>query len=54
MLKYAEEFAEKDKIAKDRIDAKNSFNNYIHYMKNTVDDPRKLGNKLSAEGKNTL
>lgn len=34
MLRDAEEFAEADKSAKEKIDAKNSFDSYIHNMKN--------------------
>lgn len=34
MLRDAEEFAEQDKVAKERIDAKNSLESYIYSMKN--------------------
>lgn len=34
MLRDAEEFAESDKAAKEKIDAKNSLDSYIHNMKN--------------------
>jgi heat shock protein 5 len=34
MLRDAEEFAESDKAAKEKIDAKNSLDSYIHSMKN--------------------
>ena len=45
MLKEAKEFEEQDKIVKEKIDARNSLENY---MKNTVEDKEKgLGNKLS-------
>jgi len=54
MLKDAEEFADQDKIAKERIDSKNSLDSYIHSMKNTIEDPEKLGKKLSAEEKETI
>lgn len=47
MLKDAEEFAEKDKLAKEKIDAKNSFESYVYSMKNTIEDPEKLANKIS-------
>jgi endoplasmic reticulum chaperone BiP len=33
MLREAEEFAEQDKTAKERIDAKNSLESYIYSMK---------------------
>ncbi len=54
MLKDAEEFAEQDKVAKERIDAKNSLDSYLHSMKNTVEDPEKLGKKLTDEEKDTI
>ena len=48
MLKEAKEFEEQDKIVKEKIDARNSLENYIYSMKNTVEDKEKgLGNKLS-------
>ena len=34
MLREAEEFAEQDKLAKERIDAKNSLESYVYSMKN--------------------
>ena len=34
MLREAEEFAEQDKSAKEKIDAKNSLESYIYSMKN--------------------
>ena len=55
MLKEAKEFEEQDKITKERIDAKNSFENYIYSMKNTVEDKEKgLGNKLTDDEKETI
>ena len=47
MLKEAKEFEEQDKIVKEKIDARNSLENYIYSMKNTVEDKEKgLSNKL--------
>ena len=55
MLREAKEFEEQDKITKERIDAKNSFENYIYSMKNTVEDKEKgLGGKLSDDEKETI
>jgi heat shock protein 5 len=55
MLREAEQFAEQDKKTKERIDAKNSLENYIYSMKNTVEDKEKgVGDKLSAEDKETI
>jgi heat shock protein 5 len=52
MIKDAEEFAEQDKNVKEKIDAKNSLENYIYSMKNTVEDKEKLADKLQ-EGEKT-
>lgn len=54
MLKDAETFAEQDKVAKEKIDAKNALENYIFTMKNTIEDPEKLANKLETEDKDAI
>lgn len=54
MLKDAETFAEQDKLAKEKIDAKNALDSYIHSMKNTVEDPEKLANKLDEGEKKKI
>jgi len=54
MLREAEEFAEHDKVVKEKIDAKNSLENYIYSMKNTVEDKDKLADKLSQDEKDTI
>ena len=55
MLREAKEFEEQDKITKERIDAKNSFENYIYSMKNTVEDKEKgIGAKLTEDEKETI
>jgi heat shock protein 5 len=54
MIREAEEFAEEDKKAKEQIDARNNLDSYIHSMKNTIEDPDKLKDKLSEEDKNTV
>merc|ERR1711866_11793 len=46
MVKEAEEFAEEDKKAKEQIDGRNNLDSYIHSMKNTIEDPDKLKDKL--------
>eukprot|EP00831_Metopus_contortus_P023937 TRINITY_DN20999_c0_g1_i3.p3 TRINITY_DN20999_c0_g1~~TRINITY_DN20999_c0_g1_i3.p3 ORF type:complete len:103 (-),score=45.17 TRINITY_DN20999_c0_g1_i3:76-384(-) len=38
MIKDAEKFAEQDKEAKEKIDAYNNLDNYLHTMRNTVND----------------
>jgi len=54
MIKEAEEFAEEDKAAKEVIDNRNNLDSYVHSMKNTIEDPDKLKEKLSEEDKNTI
>jgi len=54
MLREAEEFAEQDRITKERIDARNSLENYIYSMKNTIEDPEKLGNKITDSDKKSI
>ena len=53
MVQEAEEFAEEDKLAKEKIDAKNQLDNYIYSIKNSIEDPEKLADKLSDEDKET-
>ena len=55
MIREADQFAEQDKKTKERIDSKNSLENYIYSMKNTVEDKEKgVGDKLSTEEKETI
>merc|ERR1711998_486290 len=54
MVKEAEQFAEEDKKVKGKVEAKNSLENYLYSMKNTVTDQKKLGEKISEEDKTTV
>jgi len=54
MIKDSEKYADEDKAIKDKIDAKNGFENYIYQMKNSVEDKDKLAEKLSEEDKSTI
>jgi len=54
MVKEAEQFAEEDKKTKGKVEAKNSLENYLYSMKNTVTDKKKLGEKISEEDKKTV
>ncbi|CAD8188529.1 unnamed protein product [Paramecium pentaurelia] len=54
MIKEAEQFAEEDKIAKEKIDAKNSLDSYIYSIKNQIEDEKKLAKHLTEEQKQTL
>jgi heat shock protein 5 len=54
MLKEAEENIEADKLAKERIDARQSLDNYIYSVKSSLSDPEKLKGKISKEDEDTL
>jgi len=54
MIADSEKYADEDKAIKEKIDAKNQFENYIYQMKNSVDDKDKLADKISDEEKSTI
>jgi len=54
MVADSEKFAEEDKKIKERIDSKNSMENYVTQMKSTVTDKEKLGSKLDSEDVSTI
>lgn len=54
MLREAEENAEADKLAKERIDARQQLDNYIYSVKSSLSDPEKLKGKISSEDEETL
>merc|ERR1719354_64594 len=55
MVKEAEQFAEEDKMVKERIDARNGLESYVYNLKNQLDDDEKgLADKLSPEDKKEL
>ncbi|KAF4348966.1 hypothetical protein F8388_010010 [Cannabis sativa] len=54
MVKEAEEFAEEDKMMKEKIDSRNKLETYVYNMKNTVNDNDKLGGKISSEDKEKI
>merc|ERR1719443_966351 len=50
MVREAEEFAEEDKIVKERIDARNGLEGYAYNLKNTLSDEEKgIKDKISEE-----
>jgi heat shock protein 5 len=51
MIRDAEKFADQDKELKEKIDAKNSLENYIYTMKNTIEDKEKLAEKIDSDDK---
>merc|ERR1711976_155539 len=54
MAKEAEDMAEEDKKTKERIDAKNAFDGYIHSMRSAIEGSGGLGDKLEADEKSTV
>jgi len=48
IIKDSEKYEAENKAIKEKIDSHNRFENYIYQMKNSVDDKRKLGQKISA------
>ena len=54
MIRDAEKFADQDKELKEKIDAKNSLENYIYTMKNTIEDKEKLADKIEDEDKSKI
>lgn len=54
MIKESEKYADEDKAIKEKIDAKNQFENYIYQMKNSIEDKEKLAEKLDSEDKGTI
>merc|ERR1712167_132696 len=55
MVREAEEFAEEDKIMKERIDARNGLEGYAYNLKNTMNDEEKgIKDKIEEEDMETL
>ncbi|EGG14648.1 heat shock protein Hsp70 family protein [Cavenderia fasciculata] len=54
MVQEAAEAAEEDKKLKDRVEARNSLENYVYQIKNAINDNEKIGSKISADEKETI
>ena len=54
MLREAEENADSDKLAKEKIDARQQLDNYIYSIKSSMTDAEKLKGKLSSDDEQTL
>merc|ERR1712036_95294 len=57
MIKEAEQYADEDKKVKERVDAKNSFDGYLHSMRNAAEgsgDNKGLSEKLDDEEKEKI
>jgi len=54
MLKEAEEWAEQDKLVKEKVDAKNDLEQYSYTLKRQLEDKDQLGGKLSEGDKSKI
>eukprot|EP00747_Dinoflagellata_sp_TGD_P160386 gnl/TRDRNA2_/TRDRNA2_177978_c3_seq13.p1 gnl/TRDRNA2_/TRDRNA2_177978_c3~~gnl/TRDRNA2_/TRDRNA2_177978_c3_seq13.p1 ORF type:complete len:697 (-),score=241.86 gnl/TRDRNA2_/TRDRNA2_177978_c3_seq13:211-2226(-) len=57
MIKEAEQFADEDKKVKERVDAKNAFDGYLHSMRSAAEgsgDNKGLSEKLDSEEKEKI
>jgi len=57
MIKDAEQYADEDKKVKERVDAKNSFDGYLHSMKSATEgsgENKGLSEKLDSDEKETI
>ncbi|KAK3041958.1 hypothetical protein RJ639_002266, partial [Escallonia herrerae] len=53
-VKEAEEFAEEDRMVKERIEARNKLETYIYNLKSSVGDSDKLGDKIGSDDKEKI
>merc|ERR1719473_1331483 len=57
MIKEAEQFADEDKKVKERVDAKNAFDGYLHSMRSATEgsgDNKGLSEKLDEDEKEKI
>jgi len=54
MVEEAEAAADDDKRQKERVEARNSLENYVYQVRNTINDNEKLGDKISEDDKATI
>lgn len=54
MIEEAEKFADEDKEIKEKLDSKHQLENYIYQMRNTIEDPEKLADKLDEDDKSQI
>merc|ERR1712172_263050 len=57
MIKEAEQFADEDKLVKERVDAKNAFDGYLHSMRSAAEgsgENKGLSEKLDEEEKERI
>jgi heat shock protein 5 len=53
-VKEAEMYEKEDNLMKERIEARNGLESYAHNIKNTMNDEKKIGDKLTAEEKTQI
>lgn len=54
MIQEAEKFADEDRKTKERVDARNALDGYLHSMKSTVEDKDKLADKIEDDDKKVI
>jgi endoplasmic reticulum chaperone BiP len=54
MVAEAEQFAEEDKATREKIEGRNSLENYAFSLKNQVNDEEGLGGKIDEDEKETI
>ncbi|GBB89555.1 hypothetical protein RclHR1_16290001 [Rhizophagus clarus] len=54
MVEEAEQFAEEDKVQKERVEARNQLENFAYTLKSQISDDGELGKKLSDDDKKTI
>jgi heat shock protein 5 len=54
MVREAEEAADDDKKVKERVEARNSLENYAYSIRNAINDKEKIGSKISEDDRQTL
>merc|ERR550534_2086608 len=57
MIKEAEQFADEDKLVKERVDARNAFDGYVHSMRTAIEgsgDNKGLSEKLDDDEKEII
>ncbi|TVU33943.1 hypothetical protein EJB05_15759, partial [Eragrostis curvula] len=54
MVREAEEFAEEDRMVRDRVDARNKLEAYVYSVKSTVEAGGKMADKMEAEDKDKV
>lgn len=54
MIQEAEKFADEDRAQKEKIEARNSLESFVHSVKNQVNDQEGMGGKLGEDDKKTI